>query len=189
MPRKLTVFIILLIVNILVAYGSYINMLNKSASGVKLTAATAPDFTWQDFNGKSGSLKDLSGKPVIIHFWASWCRPCRTEFPELLKAAKQMNNVVFLTISADNSIETAEKFIKEAKKNAAVTDLPNLIYAFDPDKKIAFDIFHTSMYPETIIIDSEHRMRRKFSGMVRWDGDDLSQYVTCMLSDADCTRN
>ncbi len=40
-----------------------------------------PDFMLRDINGKAVSLKDLHGKVVFVDFWASWCPPCKKEFP------------------------------------------------------------------------------------------------------------
>src|SRR4051812_23752718 len=37
-------------------------------------------------------LKDLSGKPVILHFWATWCAPCVQELPDLDTYAKKIEN-------------------------------------------------------------------------------------------------
>ena len=41
----------------------------------------APDFTLQTLDGARVSLSDYRGQPVVLNFWASWCNPCRDEFP------------------------------------------------------------------------------------------------------------
>ncbi len=48
----------------------------------------APDFRLAATDGRSIALSDLRGRPVIVNFWASWCEPCRDEFP-LLRDAYQ----------------------------------------------------------------------------------------------------
>ena len=46
----------------------------------------APDFTLQDTSGKTHSLSDYRGRPVIINFWTTWCPPCREELPSMNRA-------------------------------------------------------------------------------------------------------
>ena len=47
----------------------------------------APDFTLPGLRGGSVALAEHAGKPVVVNFWASWCHPCREEFPLLQAAA------------------------------------------------------------------------------------------------------
>jgi cytochrome c biogenesis protein CcmG/thiol:disulfide interchange protein DsbE len=49
----------------------------------------APDFRLPALDGRGDvSLADYRGRPVIVNFWASWCNPCRKEFPLLKQALR-----------------------------------------------------------------------------------------------------
>lgn len=50
-------------------------------------ASSAPLFaaTFFDLQGRSVTLADQQGKPLIVNFWARWCAPCRVEIPELVE--------------------------------------------------------------------------------------------------------
>lgn len=47
----------------------------------------APDFELTSVEGETIRLSDYKGRPVIVNFWATWCGPCRAEFPEFQQAA------------------------------------------------------------------------------------------------------
>jgi peroxiredoxin len=63
----------------------------------------APDFILPDADGKPVSLSSFKGKYVLVDFWASWCKPCRIENPNVVKAYQQFKNKNFtiLGVSLD----------------------------------------------------------------------------------------
>jgi thiol-disulfide isomerase/thioredoxin len=64
----------------------------------------APNFTYNDMNGKPVSLTDFKGKVVYIDVWATWCGPCRREFPylkEVKEKYKDNKDLVIIGIATD----------------------------------------------------------------------------------------
>ena len=75
----------------------------------------APDFILQTPDGRSVRLSDLQGKAVIINFWATWCVPCRKEFPEFIQAYQEFKGqgLEILAVDLQESRELAASFAKE----------------------------------------------------------------------------
>ena len=78
----------------------------------------APDFTVTDGGGNRVSTADLSGKPVILNFWATWSPPCRSELPAFDKLYRQYGNevsfmMIDLTDGYRETVEGVKKFISE----------------------------------------------------------------------------
>jgi peroxiredoxin len=72
----------------------------------------AYDFQLQDLNGRSVSLTDFRGQPVIVNFWATWCAPCRIEMPELQATYEKYKDdgLVILALDQDESPEIVRSF-------------------------------------------------------------------------------
>ena len=87
------------------------------AMGARPPAAGMPaaGFSLTDLHGKAHSLEQYKGKIVLVNFWATWCKPCVQEMPELVSLQKELanQNVQLLGIGIDspsNISEFAEKY-------------------------------------------------------------------------------
>jgi cytochrome c biogenesis protein CcmG/thiol:disulfide interchange protein DsbE len=91
-------------------------------------------------------LAELHGHPVVVNKWASWCGPCRFEFPFFQsQAAERGTEVAFIGVDSDDSPEAAATFLEELP-------LPYPSFS-DPDQEIA-RLFDAREFPSTAFYDA-----------------------------------
>jgi cytochrome c biogenesis protein CcmG, thiol:disulfide interchange protein DsbE len=95
-------------------------------------------------------LATLKGTPVVINKWASWCNPCRAEFPVFQQLATERGGrIAFLGVNAGDSSGPAREFL-------ARYPVPYPSYV-DQDEKIARRIQAPANYPITVFVDARGR--------------------------------
>lgn len=112
----------------------------------------APDFEVVLADGQKAGLADLKGKYVLLHFWGSWCGPCRAENPHLAAIYQQYQGLGFEIFSI--GIEQN----KEAWQRAIERD--NLIWPFHTMESGEFDggvarLYHVKAIPSTFLINPD----------------------------------
>jgi peroxiredoxin len=118
----------------------------------------APNFELVSTEGKTVRLSDFRGQPVILNFWATWCGPCRAEFPEFQKAA----------------VDNADRLVIIGINNTT-SDQPDKIPAFLEEFGVTFPIvldetgetiktYKILGLPTTIFVDSNGVVNEVFTG-------------------------
>ncbi len=96
-------------------------------------------------------ISDLRGYPIVVNKWASWCGPCRFEFPFLQQAAILYGESVgFIGVDSDDAEAPAATFLQSLP-------LPYPSY-LDPDSEIADLIKAPTAFPATAFFDRRGRL-------------------------------
>ncbi len=131
----------------------------------------APDFALQTLAGDTLRLSDFKGQPVLINFWATWCPPCRAEFPDFQRAyIDNIDNLVIIGI------------------NNTPTDQPDRVADFVAEMGVTFPIvldesgdvaetYNVLGLPTSIFIDRDGIVNELFTGPIN------QAYIEAKLSE------
>ena len=126
-----------------------------------------PDFELPDFEGNKVRFSSfLGGKPVVLNFWTKTCEPCLEEMPSLQEMAGilKKDGVKLVTICTDEGPDE----VRDTLKVALGGQKPAFEILFDPDTEVVADMFGTTLYPETWIIDGDGIIRVRIDGKRDW---------------------
>lgn len=188
MTRKL--FFLVFALSAALATGSLLTPRAASRQGASKTAAPKPtpkpsaakaeakpkiDVRQIDEAGLAKILKDEAerGRPLLVNFWATWCTPCREEFPDLVKIEEEFGaseGFEFVTVSLDDPSDIATAvpgFLSEMRAGAIPAYLLN---AADPEAAIALvDKSWRGELPATYLFGRKGEVVFKHTGRVKPD--------------------
>ena len=114
--------------------------------------AKAPEIALSDVNGKIIKLSSLQGNIVLIDFWASWCRPCRAENPNVVKLYNKYKNKDF-TIYSISLDQDRKKWIDAINQDQL--SWPNHVSELKGWKSTPGIQYGVSSIPKTFLIDKD----------------------------------
>ena len=130
----------------------------------------AKEFSVQDSDHQV-SLNQFRGHVVVLNFWATWCAPCNQELPSIMDMQNRLRGqgVVVLGVSIDVDGDAYHRFLQQRSVN--------FVTVRDPEQKVA-NMYGTSMWPESYVIDRQGVLRRKIVGPINWDSPEVMQFLS-----------
>ncbi|GJQ57796.1 MAG: hypothetical protein D8M57_03490 [Candidatus Scalindua sp. AMX11] len=136
-----------------------------------------PPFSLTDIEGSQFSLNNTKDKAVIIHFWATWCEPCRDELPTLEAAWKKLQGSdlqVIGIVSEKDSIGAVRDFVSKQRLT-----FPILV---DSQGK-TYESYLVKALPTTYIIGKDGKIASRVNGAINWQDEQIVQYVRDIVSE------
>jgi cytochrome c biogenesis protein CcmG/thiol:disulfide interchange protein DsbE len=130
---------------------------SSGPGGPGSTGQQAPQFSLQDLDGKTVSLKDFGSKVIIVDFWATWCGPCRMEIPHLnqLYLDNKGKGLQIIGVSMDDGSDVVKQFLLKNR-----VDYPVVM----GNDGVANDFGGVEGLPTKFIIDRSGNVIRKLVG-------------------------
>ena len=122
-----------------------------------------------DHPGLAALLKRDNGRPLLVNFWATWCEPCRDEFPDLIKIDKEYRprGLDFITVSLDDFSEIKTEVPKFLQQMGA-TMPAYLLNVADPEPSIkGVDPTWGGALPATVLYDKDGKIVFKHFGRIK----------------------
>lgn len=130
----------------------------------------AQNFSLQDIDGENFELKNTKGHWVFLHFWASWCGPCRQEMPTIQKLADAMpdDKLQIVMINTAEDEDTIFEFL-----GAIDVEINTLM---DVDGLVT-EVWKPRGLPTTFLIDPEGKVKYQAIGGREWGSDAYINFI------------
>ena len=143
---------------------------------ISSSKAIAENFMVMDNTGNTINTSDLKGKVVFMNFWASWCPPCRAEFPSIQKFYERYKHnpgVIFLTVNLDEDPGVGEAYLKKEQFT-----VPFLV----PAGAIP-SVYFSGSLPTTVVLDKNGGIRLQHAGMADYSKASFYKEIDALLDE------
>lgn len=136
-----------------------------AAELTRIDGPAKPDFSLQDLNGENVPLKTFKGRTILVHFFATWCEPCREELPALKRfLTRSAPNASVVAISVAEVDPRVRRFFEQVPVNFPVL--------LDRDRAIAKS-WKISSLPTTYVLDANMKPVLTVEADFAWDTVDV----------------
>jgi len=137
---------------------------------ITLTPKPAPKLILKNMDGEIFDLKKSRGHWVFVHFWASWCVPCRREIPTVEKAMAALadSSLEFVLINTAETEDTVFSFL-----GIVAPDLNPLL---DEDGLVT-ELWQSRGLPSTYLVDPQGQQRYLALGGRPWDESEYMEFL------------
>jgi cytochrome c biogenesis protein CcmG, thiol:disulfide interchange protein DsbE len=153
--------------------GKYLEAPSHAGHNPAAAPVAAPTFALKDLAGKTVRLEAYKGKVVLIKFWATWCAPCQSEMPELVKLQRKYGPKGLQILGVTYEPEKPTLVNRVAKKFKI--NYPLLYGSEDLSRQYKIE----EVLPVTILVDRQGNLQSQILGMI--DTKDVEEKIAPLL--------